>query len=299
MFERDFYISYDGQRERTCRIPRQITKYLPDTDALTFQENFMGGCWPEAVSTRDLLRQHGFVHYTETITSDDRPENGGIFIASRWPILETSSHVYANFLDGKFDQFSAKGVVYAKVEKTVGGQARIYHLTGTHLQAGGGIEGDDIRVRQCEEAREFLDNMTIPADEPLIMAGDYNTALWREPQEMQRILTALRATVAQPIGKQNATSDHGLNDIKNDSTSVDKPSKWLDHVFYADDNLQPSSATMEAIILTADAKFDVCWCELCVPLNEYIYPDDPRCDWVRNVAHLSDHQPVKGTLIFA
>ena len=44
IWERDFYISNDGQRERTCRIPRWLALEHPDVDVIGFEEAFMGGC---------------------------------------------------------------------------------------------------------------------------------------------------------------------------------------------------------------------------------------------------------------
>lgn len=36
-WERPFWITLDGQRERTCRIPRQMASHWPNIDVITFQ----------------------------------------------------------------------------------------------------------------------------------------------------------------------------------------------------------------------------------------------------------------------
>ena len=45
VYERAWFISLDGQRERTCRIPHVIARDYPHIEVITVQEMFMDGCF--------------------------------------------------------------------------------------------------------------------------------------------------------------------------------------------------------------------------------------------------------------
>lgn len=68
--------------------------------------------------------------------------------------------------------FAAKGVSYAKIEKTVDGVSRVYHVMGTHLIAAD--KRDDTRNKQVKEWRDFVVKKNIPSDEPVLYGGDIN-----------------------------------------------------------------------------------------------------------------------------
>ncbi|CAH1778033.1 unnamed protein product, partial [Owenia fusiformis] len=100
--ERDFANSHDGQVERTCRIPKMIAEKFNTIDLVVFQEAFMGGCWPD-INMRELINFNGFPYITG-FGDIKQYRNGGIFIASRWPIDMVQSRfqlydyrAYANF----------------------------------------------------------------------------------------------------------------------------------------------------------------------------------------------------------
>ena len=74
----------------------------------------MGGCWASQASMCDLMTQHGFPHHTKTVDGIN-VVSGGIWIASRWPIVEQDQFVFKAVLTNSWDFFSSKGVSYAKV----------------------------------------------------------------------------------------------------------------------------------------------------------------------------------------
>uniref|UniRef100_A0ABM0MHA1 sphingomyelin phosphodiesterase n=1 Tax=Saccoglossus kowalevskii TaxID=10224 RepID=A0ABM0MHA1_SACKO len=170
-----------GQRERLCRIPNRLLEEHPGVDVIIFQEVFKGGCGYEfGVSLKDLLAANGFIYFTSIVGDPPetylRPFSGGVFIASRWPILKDDATVFGPVPTQ--DIYLTKGVVYAKIEKSTNSGSKIYHIFGTHLQFSPNEEDhtlyNGVRVLQAQEIVTFVASQNIPQDEPAILGGDLN-----------------------------------------------------------------------------------------------------------------------------
>lgn len=249
----------------------------------------MGGCFAESLDLRTLLKYYNFPYLTKTIESEEVFSNGGIFIASRWPILEDDIHVYNASDPNSWDWFAAKGVSYAKIQK----KNRIYHVTSTHMQASGDIT---IRVDQCEETRDFLRNKSIDLSEPIIYSGDFNLDLYndRELELMRQCMVFLDGEIPPNGGSLNATADPETNDLLRLIRPGSK-ANWIDFVIPNVVHKKPIEATQIVLKPVGDEPFPVCWCEQCIPLDpDYIYPDDEDCERVERIQDLSDHFPVLG-----
>ncbi|WP_033251820.1 sphingomyelin phosphodiesterase [Kitasatospora phosalacinea] len=100
------------------------------------------------------------------------PEDGGVLLLSRWPVLRKEQYVFEDACGA--DWWSNKGFVYAQIN--VAGQ--LTHVVGTHLQSTdpGCASGQaaDVRAEQLQAVRAFLDAKRIPADQPVVLAGDLN-----------------------------------------------------------------------------------------------------------------------------
>ncbi|CAD5126610.1 DgyrCDS14697 [Dimorphilus gyrociliatus] len=175
IFERFYFVSVDGQRERTCRIPSWILETIPDVDAIAFQEVFLGGCDENNLSLKKVLSYYGF-KYAKSIVDSILAINGGIFITSKWPIVREESYIFKAVIFFTAEIFVAKGVSYARIEKTVNGVTMLYNLMSTHLQSGGG-DDNTIREAQCQEMASFTQTLNIPANESVLYAGDLNYRL--------------------------------------------------------------------------------------------------------------------------
>jgi len=299
LFERAFYISHDGQRERSCRVPYWIVKNIPDVDVITFQEGFMGGCWHNQVTLRDLLSYYGFKYHTTTIDDTKHLENGGIFIASKWPIIETKNFVFNNSNLRTFDFMAAKGASYAKIEKKIDGVSKKYNVLATHLNAG--VEFNP-RALQASEIYEFVRSLAIPKDEPVLLGGDLNTDLYGV-DDIATLIQSFHAKVV-PITWHESLS-YTMN-VKTNDISVameenrDKTDEWLDYILYFSDYQAPKSMKMMAIAPKADKKFPVCWCEQCTVklMTGYLYPNELRCPRTEYFTHLSDHDAVVAEFVF-
>ncbi|CAD5115849.1 DgyrCDS4790 [Dimorphilus gyrociliatus] len=288
LMERSFQITWDGQRERTCRVVLWLLENHRDVDAITFQEAFMGGCFYESLTLRDMLEYYDFKYHTKTVDSEDKVSNGGIFVSSKWPIVEEDMHVYNLSHPDTWDWFAAKGVSYAKIQKG----NTFYHVTSTHMQAGG---SSAIKPIQCKEAADFLKTKAISQSEAIIYTGDFNLNQWSESGMgyMRQCLSNLDSEIPPYQGSRNITVDPE-NDL-NQLTGGGGSGVWIDYVLPNIVHKRPVSAVQVALKPVDPASFPVCWCEQCIPLDpSYIFPDDEDCDRVERLRDLSDHYPVLG-----
>ncbi|XP_071963890.1 sphingomyelinase C-like [Antedon mediterranea] len=293
------YLYYQsGQRERTCRIVRQLISMHPEVDVICFNEVFMGGCFSNSSLTiRDILTQYGFVYYTETVgtpTTILKPENGGVFIVSRWPIIRKAQHVYDNAAYSTTDFLSGKGAMYVEIEKTVKNISRRYHVLGTHLQAQERFETQSVRVAQAKEMYMFKRRQSIPADEPVMYVGDLNCDWVDTQNHAEDVINTLHSSEPERIGELNYTYDRSLNDVFPGTPIEDKTSQWLDYALYSNEHLLPDSSSVQVIRPLAQP-FEICSVSL---FPGYRFPDEQRCRRTRVMSDLSDHFPVLGHFIF-
>ncbi|MFE6688481.1 sphingomyelin phosphodiesterase [Streptomyces sp. NPDC057743] len=100
------------------------------------------------------------------------PEDGGVTLLSKWPILRKEQYIYKDSCGS--DSYSNKGFVYAELD--VAG-AKV-HVVGTHTQStDSGCKAGEAaadRAKQLKEMDAFLDAQHIPANEEVMVAGDMN-----------------------------------------------------------------------------------------------------------------------------
>ncbi|MFD0292606.1 endonuclease/exonuclease/phosphatase family protein [Streptomyces sp. NPDC127118] len=100
------------------------------------------------------------------------PEDGGVTVLSKWPIVRKEQHIYKDACGS--DSWSNKGFAYT--ELNVRG-AKV-HVVGTHTQStdSGCKAGEAAAKRglQFKQIDAFLDAKNIPASEQVIVAGDFN-----------------------------------------------------------------------------------------------------------------------------
>ena len=240
----------------------------------------MGGCWPKQASLRDLLTQHGFPYHTKTVYDgkDIHVLNGGIFVASRWPIIEEDQFSFHDVDLLSWDYFSSKGVSYAKINKTTNSESRIYHVMGTHFQAGGAPRHSNFRVNESREWGEFIRAKNIPRNEAVIFLGDFNVHYEREQDALKMVMDNLGA--ALPI-----------------RTDPDPSGTWIDYVMYSTNHKIPVRSR-QFFLKPVDGPFPICWCSICPWLRGYVYPEPPKCKKIVYREHLSDHKPIYGELVF-
>ena len=292
IFGRPFVVSHDGQMERSCRIPGEIYSQIGNSsaiDVIVIQEAFTQGCRTGA-DLRTLLSHYGWPYSTETVGKEaDRPTNGGVFIASRWPIVTSAEEVYSECTGP--DCLAAKGVVYARILKTAGGKMRHFSVFGTHLNAGRGEAHAMIRLEQAKQLSKFTTRQNIPASEAVLLAGDLNIDNINGSLEVKAVLAILGARLPQAKGPTQATADPEKNPLRDGSDP-----RWIDYVLYLSEHATPSRATLEAIPLRTAGPFHVC---MSAPLRpDYVPSDSGWCQKAIALSALSDHHPVLGRFSF-
>ncbi|MEV5242379.1 sphingomyelin phosphodiesterase [Streptomyces cinnamoneus] len=104
--------------------------------------------------------------------SGTAPEDGGVTVLSKWPMLRKEQVVFNDACGA--DWWSNKGFAYVVLD--VGGSK--VHVVGTHLQStDGGCKAGEAaadRSRQLRQIDAFLDAKNIPANEQVLLAGDLN-----------------------------------------------------------------------------------------------------------------------------
>lgn len=298
VFELRYLYHQSGQKERTCRILPEVLKMHPDLDVIVFNEVFMGGCFAQdednLLEIRDILDEYGFPHHTKTVGAiPDRrqPENGGIFIASKWPIEKQARKVF-DHISRWGDSTMKKGVSYAKVVKNVGGVSQVYHVFGTHLQAYERENTTLYRELQAQEMYDFMLDQNIPAEEAVIYGGDLNADRANRLDHSDDIISILHSTLPTLTGDLQYTYDKVNNDVF-DPGETDR--KWLDYVLYSDEHKQPTWATLEPVRPRSDPAMELCMTAADV---RPVYPDSRTCVSSRSVTDLSDHYAVLGVLSY-
>ncbi len=216
---------------------------------------------------------------------------GGVTVVSQYPILEQHALVFANYVPNSWDAQSNKGAVYAKIE--MGGYN--YHVVATHLQATHD-ETDDtehgVRMAQLQEIHDWLDSFNIPADEPIILAGDMNVPF----------------SLSSQVSEMLSVSEGAMNFPNNDGFGSYPENNWmsraynyywgydmcyddtLDYVFHRDDHLQPVT-TPEMDVIALKSLNSWYW--------SYLYGNWPLCGgstWHNGyTTDISDHYPVMAT----
>ncbi len=282
--DRPPYAFLNGQDIRAALLAPHLDGY----DVLVLQELFED-------SSRDLLlaalADRGY-HYATAAVGDDvltfrwvvpggpqlpKSWNGGVVIVSRWPFLQArAAQVLFGAVCSGMDCGADKGAVYVTIDKALPGAPPLrFHLVGTHLN-----NGDwPTQRRQLELVRALIDRAAIPADEPLIIAGDFNIDRVAHPDQYRDMLAILSARDPCPslaACGHPFTADPLVNDLLDDGGERAR----LDYVLYSTRHLPTTSGTFARTRVPRAA----------TPWREF--PHEPAM-W-----DLSDHFPVYGSFLF-
>ncbi len=277
LFSKTLYPNW-GQDHRARAIPD--ASFFKGQDVVVLQEAFDN-------SSSDALKAKAAAAYpyqtpvmgrsktgwdaTGGAYSATTPEDGGVTILSKWPIVRKEQYVYKDACGA--DWYSNKGFVYTVLD--VNG-SRV-HVVGTHAQSTdpgcSAGEAAQMRSRQFKAMDAFLDAKNIPAGEQVIVAGDMNVDS-RTPEYATMLADAGLAGADARTGHPYSF-DTELNSIAADRYP-DDPREDLDYVLYRAGNARPANWTNH-VVLESSAPWSVSsWG------TTYTY------------TNLSDHYPVTG-----
>ncbi|WP_234969398.1 sphingomyelin phosphodiesterase [Bacillus massilinigeriensis] len=266
-------VSSWGQDERTKYMSN--ADYFKGHDALLLNELFDNG--NSDILLKNLSNEYPYqtpvlgrskTGWDETRGSYSNvvPEDGGVAIVSKWPIVEKIQHVYANGCGA--DYYANKGFVYAKVQK----EDKFYHLISTHAQAEdtGCHQGEGAKIRhtQFQELNDFIKSKNIPKEEVIFIGGDFNV-IKNDTTEYNSMLSTLNVNPPAEYLGHTSTWDPETNSITG-YKYPDYAPQHLDYIFVEKDHKQPSPF-----------------------VNETITPKSPTWKAIYEYNDYSDHYPVK------
>lgn len=248
LFSKTLYPNW-GQDHRAAAIP--ATTFFQGKDVVVVQEAFDN-------SSSDALKQKAAAQYpyqtpvmgrsrdgwdaTGGSYSAATPEDGGVAVLSKWPVVRKEQYVYKDACGA--DWWSNKGFVY--VVLNVNGTK--VHVVGTHTQstdpgcAAG--EAAQMRSRQFKAIDAFLDAKNIPASEQVLVAGDFNVDS-RTPEY------ATMLADADLVGADARTGHPYSFDTEENSIASDRypddPREDLDYVLHRAGHPKPAGWTNEVI----------------------------------------------------
>ncbi|WP_405060514.1 sphingomyelin phosphodiesterase [Kribbella sp. NBC_01505] len=160
---------------------------------------------PEVGRThRDWTSSSGRDRRWDTLTG------GGIYVASRFPVLEQHQHRYRARKPLTSDALSKKGAALVALQTPVG---RLW-VAATHLQADERGSHHAVRMQQLDELRHFVAS-TAGAGEPVLVVGDLNVEYYADGRPSPELAEAERTLggtiIAGPI--HEPTFDGSLNRV--------------------------------------------------------------------------------------
>jgi endonuclease/exonuclease/phosphatase family metal-dependent hydrolase len=232
----------------------EMPAMMADYDVLVLTEVF------DDIPTNELLNKlrSEYPYQSADVFKLGKILRSGTRILSRWPFTIESDLNYSA-CDG-IQCAATRSTIYAKINKL----GNPYHVFATHTQSSDDDANRNARLAQLQEMGDYIRSLNIPADEPVIMSGDFNVNKIGLPQDRDYLEAILGATEPENRGF-NYTYDANTN------TWAEQPYvEYLDYTLTANNNLQPTSAYQEAF--APRTTIDALWGE-----------------W-----DLSDHYPVRG-----
>lgn len=238
-------------------LPRLIGERNPDI--VCFNELFTLSL--REPLARNMLRA-GYTHCTCTLNSGwDLGEfvrgklwPGGVMVFSRFLIERYVTMQYSR--SAHADSYSAKGVLYAKINK----HGTPYHVFATHTNASYSRDDDTARTTRAHQFREmarFIASFNIARTEAVLIVGDLNVA--SGSTEYSKMLELLHA---HDPPRHDSSWPHSYDASSNslvilEENSVTPPATTLDYILYSADHLQPVHAANTIVNLKGPAHVDI------------------------------------------
>ncbi|MZD03506.1 sphingomyelin phosphodiesterase [Streptomyces sp. SID5785] len=276
LMSRNLYPNW-GQEHRADAIAR--APFFQGQDVVVLQEAFDNG----ASDTLGKAAAAAYPHRTPVVGrstsgwdatggayASTTPEDGGVTLLSKWPILRKEQYVYEDACGS--DWWSNKGFVYAVLD--VNG-ARV-HVVGTHTQSTdsgcGAGEARADRAAQFRAIDSFLAAKDIPASEQVLVAGDMNVD--GRGDEYASMLENAGLVPADARTGHPYSFDTQENSVAR-YRYPDDPREDLDHVLFKKGHARPAAPWTNEVVQAPSAPWTVSsWG------TSYTYTD------------LSDHYPV-------
>lgn len=213
---------------RVKEIPRKISQF----DVVILEELFDR----DLRKTMTNLMSEYYPYHTNVVGSHTlKFLTGGVMIFSRWPIINEDQFVF--HASNGLDSLAAKGALYAAINK----QGKIYHIIGTHMQAVDNRDGIRTSESQLVEIAHFIRSLNVPADEPLLIGGDFNIP--QDSTRLANLLKQLQVTLVKNIGYPYSV-DFTINTMQTNQSQA-----RIDYIFYSNNHIKPKFSFNKVFIL--------------------------------------------------
>jgi endonuclease/exonuclease/phosphatase family metal-dependent hydrolase len=205
--------------------------------AQRLSERLANGTAPDVVVLQEvftseakaLVQLSGYPYSAEGPTRDGNGPDGdfqkfyggGIFILSRYPILETGRANYNDKDCATWDCHANKGVVYVKIR--VPGVDQTVTVFDTHMQSG--KANDQVRIIQMDVMNRIVSE-NYKEGELMFYGGDFNSS----PD--QPSFSVLKSILKTNTAGEYCTQNVDTCKIQNDSSADDVFAKTIDHIFF-------------------------------------------------------------------
>ncbi|KAF9311889.1 hypothetical protein BG003_006875 [Podila horticola] len=249
-----------GQNLRAERIAN--SEFIKDHDILVIEECFDNT--PCNILRNKLLAEYpyqtptvgewsgGTMPWSSTGGTMRIGINGGVVIFSKWPIKEQHQFIFKNYCG--IDGFSNKGFAQAILNYN----GTNLHVYGTHMQSDdsgcGKGQAAQERARNLELWRMYIDDTKVPANELIILAGDFN--IERNTVEFNSFLTNFG--VDQPSAYLG--HPHTLDSVDNTIARTNKgPSEYLDYVLLDHKHRAGVKSLTQTVLREKTSNFQIGW----------------------------------------
>ena len=272
-----------SQEERASRLGK--AGFLKNYDVLLLQE-----CFDMSASNKLRKNLSGTFPYLTPILGGSKEGwdstsgnwgkialgDGGVMIASKYPIEQMNQHIFNTRGCPLLEDLSKKGFVYVRIRK----DGKPIHFITTHMQSDdAGCQGNDVAVRtaQLQEIKAYVDALNIPANEMVILGGDFN--VMKDTREYADMLQLLEVSAPAYRGLPY-TRDTKSNTMASYHEPDPELSEYLDYIFFSKNHLAPSSW------------YNVVFDPVSSTLMTYTNLSKEKYYW----ADYSDHYPVEGII---
>jgi endonuclease/exonuclease/phosphatase family metal-dependent hydrolase len=256
-------IRFYGQIKRAERIGELIDYNFKDSNVDVFVLNEVIPNEVERIIISQM-NQRGFIYHTKQM-NDLLTVNGGVIIFSKYEIIQEQFVLFGNDCSGD-DCLASKGVVHACIVKNT----LPIHIFATHLQAWTSVQNTFIRENQIQKVASFMSSFDIPATQPVIICGDFNTDIYLQNSHFKHILFVTNSILPEiHTDSHPFTVDASLNPlIGADDISMYKtneypngcakeysetnfcpccPSEFIDFILFEKDHLKPNKSWLKIV----------------------------------------------------
>lgn len=105
------------------------------------------------------------LHYAQAPTPNIMFQDSGLFITSKYKIVQQHHHMFENYSWAEF--LNGKGILHARIEVT---QGTILHLFTTHFDA----HSESVKQAQVVECCAFIKACVLNEKDAIVLCGDFN-----------------------------------------------------------------------------------------------------------------------------